>query len=700
MNKKIYYLATILIVLIFKSNISFGQLGFSPKVDSVINLVTTGSVSLLDKILSGDTATVIGGLPYTIISRHYTSESNPKAAQYIYERLTAFGVTARYMNNSATSVNVIGKKTGIKYPNQQYIICCHYDDMPTGAIAPGADDNASGVVGILEAARLLSTYNLDYTVLFIAFDEEERGLYGSYAYVDSAYAHGDSILGVINLDMIGYDGNNDGKMFVITNTASGPLADQYISIINTYRPTLVPIRTVSTTANSDHAPFWTKGWQAFLAIEDNNEFNPYYHTVNDKLVFLNLPFFQKNVQTAIAFLISKANNMIIDITHTPVQSGNNTGNRIATAVIKSPKGIGKLSNAPRLYYSINNGSFNYLNAYYQNLDTFKFSIPGQPLGNSVQYYIAAQDSLAQFIVTIPAGGRGINPPGVIAPPTTFNYVVANIVQVCIGTGTVSIGYPYYTYYDDSRTDMLYTSNEILLAGGTVGSLIQKLGFDVLTASTQQMNGFQIKVQHTTNTTISDFTSSGWTTVFNGVYTVPGTGQQWITLQNPFTWNGSNLLIEICFNNNSWTANSNVNGYPAPTQIIHNHADLVSGDGCVELTTPGTGNTAKPVLCIEFNTSPSGIGNQNEIPLTYSLSQNYPNPFNPVTQIKYALPKSGFVKLIVFDLLGREVAVLVNEEKQAGEYLIDFNGENFSSGVYYYKIEAGDFTAIRKMILIK
>ena len=97
MNKKIYYLATILIVLIFNSNISFGQLGFSPKVDSVINLVTTGSVSFLDKILSGDTATVIGGLPYTIISRHYASASNPKAAQYIYERLIAFQPCPEYL---------------------------------------------------------------------------------------------------------------------------------------------------------------------------------------------------------------------------------------------------------------------------------------------------------------------------------------------------------------------------------------------------------------------------------------------------------------------------------------------------------------------------------------------------------------------------------------------------------------------------
>jgi hypothetical protein len=249
--------------------------------------------------------------------------------------------------------------------------------------------------------------------------------------------------------------------------------------------------------------------------------------------------------------------------------------------------------------------------------------------------------------------------------------------------------------------MLYTAAEILNAGGVSGALIQKIGFDVLTADPLVMNGFKIKFQNTTNTTIAGFTTSGWTEVFNGVYSVPGTGQQYIPLQTPFIWNGtSNLLIEICYNNSTWSANSDVNAYPAPGQIVHAHQDLATGDGCVELTTPGTGNTAKPVLCLEFNTSPNGIGNTGNTPIIYSLSQNFPNPFNPVTRISYSIPKAGFVKIAVYDLLGREVETLVNEERQAGEFMMDFNGETLSSGIYYYKMEAGEFTSIKKMVLIK
>lgn len=87
-------------------------------------------------------------------------------------------------------------------------------------------------------------------------------------------------------------------------------------------------------------------------------------------------------------------------------------------------------------------------------------------------------------------------------------------------------------------------------------------------------------------------------------------------------------------------------------------------------------------------------------LEYALMQNYPNPFNPATQIKFTIPKSGLVTLKVYDLLGRKAAVLVNEERVAGEYSVKFDGSNLASGVYYYQLKSGNYSAIRKMLLIK
>lgn len=90
----------------------------------------------------------------------------------------------------------------------------------------------------------------------------------------------------------------------------------------------------------------------------------------------------------------------------------------------------------------------------------------------------------------------------------------------------------------------------------------------------------------------------------------------------------------------------------------------------------------------------------EIPNVYSLAQNFPNPFNPVTKISYGLPKAGNVKLVVYDVLGKEVATLVNQFQQAGKYAVDFDAANLSSGAYFYRIEAGDFVAIKKMVVLK
>jgi Secretion system C-terminal sorting domain len=94
-------------------------------------------------------------------------------------------------------------------------------------------------------------------------------------------------------------------------------------------------------------------------------------------------------------------------------------------------------------------------------------------------------------------------------------------------------------------------------------------------------------------------------------------------------------------------------------------------------------------------------NSNDVPAIYALGQNYPNPFNPVTQIDYSLPKQSEVVLKVYDALGQEVATLVNHAvKQAGTYSETFNASNLPSGVYFYRISAGDYKDIRKMMLVK
>jgi hypothetical protein len=97
---------------------------------------------------------------------------------------------------------------------------------------------------------------------------------------------------------------------------------------------------------------------------------------------------------------------------------------------------------------------------------------------------------------------------------------------------------------------------------------------------------------------------------------------------------------------------------------------------------------------------SSAKTQSELLLEFSLEQNYPNPFNPSTKIKYSVPLSSNVIIKSFDILGNELETLVNEDKPAGNYEVEFNGSGLPSGIYFYRIEAGEFVETKKMILLK
>jgi hypothetical protein len=92
--------------------------------------------------------------------------------------------------------------------------------------------------------------------------------------------------------------------------------------------------------------------------------------------------------------------------------------------------------------------------------------------------------------------------------------------------------------------------------------------------------------------------------------------------------------------------------------------------------------------------------ENSVPVTFSLSQNYPNPFNTTTEIRYQTSEVSHVTLKVFNALGREVATLVNEVKQPGDYTAPWDGSGAASGVYFYRLQAGYFIATRKLLLLK
>ncbi|PIP78501.1 MAG: hypothetical protein COW85_03930, partial [Ignavibacteria bacterium CG22_combo_CG10-13_8_21_14_all_37_15] len=97
---------------------------------------------------------------------------------------------------------------------------------------------------------------------------------------------------------------------------------------------------------------------------------------------------------------------------------------------------------------------------------------------------------------------------------------------------------------------------------------------------------------------------------------------------------------------------------------------------------------------------TAVSNDNEVIKEYALFNNYPNPFNPVTTITYQLPKDGVVTLKIFDMLGKEVMTLVNEQKEMGRYTVQFDASSLASGMYVYQLRANDYTSTKKMLLLK
>ncbi|MCP4550390.1 MAG: M28 family peptidase [bacterium] len=274
-----------------------------PTVTAIIGQVQQNTLYDYVGDLSGEWAVSIGGSNYTISTRN-TSSGTPiqKATQFAYEHFEDLGLSVSYHNwtSSYSGRNIVAVKPGATSPDEIVIVVAHLDDMPSSGSAPGADDNASGSAGVMIAADILSQYDFERTIRFLLVTGEEQGLLGSAAYANKVYNDGDNIVAVYNMDMIGYDGSGGPTLRIHTRTTGSSgypgdraLADLFVDVVDAYglSSSLTPIIDTDGETRSDHASFWNRGYSAILAIEDDNDFTPYYHTSNDKLSTLNMPYF-------------------------------------------------------------------------------------------------------------------------------------------------------------------------------------------------------------------------------------------------------------------------------------------------------------------------------------------------------------------------------------------------------------------------
>lgn len=785
--KKILQLA-IIPIFVFQSSL-FSQ---SPVVQQIINSVKQDSLIYFVKELTGNIPTIISGTSQTILSRNKSQPGNALSETYIKQKFQSYGLTTTIQSFSTTGKNVLAAQVGTEFPNKKYIVCAHYDDMPSGTTAPGADDNASGTAAVIEAARIFSHYTFPFTIVYALWDEEEQGLIGSDYYATQAANAGDSILGVINLDMIAYDSNNDGVCNV-HNRPVGSSIQLYQKMVEVNTQYGINLNIVSYNPGitaSDHASFWNKNYGAVLLIEDDNDFHQYYHTVNDLLQYYNQPYYVKSAKLALGTLASFALNLNLDLAHTPIASVTTPQVINTNSIISTGLQIGSGSLAPRLYYRTKQGGgsfgqFNPIIGVPSESGIYNFTIPLLPLGTVVQYYLAAQDANSSMVKTLPIGGGGFNPPGSTPPTTFFQFFVAELSVVLndqannINNWTSVNGWNIttakYVSAPSSFTDSPggnYTSN-------TTSTLKynNQIGFtNVLGATLEfdaqwdiEANWDYGQVQISTNN------GTSWTSL-DGQYTNQGTGSfqpneplydgtqtTWVHEMIDIT-NYTSQQISLRFllrtdgsqNLDGWYVdNVKISVYNSivPVELVSFNASLIdngvklnwitateinnmgfdversltpflsNGEGEWEKIGFVNGNgTSTQVQTYTFtdNNSVNGkslyrlkqidfdgsfeYSNIVEVEFglltEYILEQNYPNPFNPVTKITYSLPNEGLVTIKLYDVLGNEVATLVNETKTSGKYEVEFNASGLSSGMYFYKLEVGNYSDIKKMIVLR
>lgn len=664
--KKIFFF---FVIVCFISAISYSQHAIDPRIDSVVNLISTQHIQQNMRALTGDTTAMIGGIPRLIFSRFYTSPGNELAGQYIFEKFQSYGYTPSYFQVDSICKNVIAVKTGTKYPNQKYIIGGHYDNIlwpinpgPLDTVH-GADDNCTGTCGVLEMARLLSGMSFEYTIVFAAWDQEEVSPWGAWGYAYNAMMNGDSIRAYVNMDMLGWNELQRNNFWAGSDSCSKYFNEVFLYFSDKYNPTYNWVYKGSESYGSDQLAFLRNGYKVFNVAEYNVPYNPNYHKITDDYSNIDFPYYTSLLKPTLAFFMAFALNDIIYFGHQPLTSSSDTSSRVATVIIDYPEGISTAEYPPRVYFKANNGHYEFRTAYYQNLDTFKFLIPGFPPETLVKYYFAAQDISGNIIATNPFGGSGISPPGTIPPSRTFSYDVLSNQEYCaencpkpIKDMQITIdSIPIYQPGIVSKVTVnvtIYHKND-----GDLILQLQKFGSSTVNLS--QRNG-----EGGSNYFYTTFDDNASVSITEGA--------------PPFT------------------------GRYKPQSQLSAFKDLsLSGNWVLRIFDAVNGNSGTLAYwCIIFQIRTS-VGIQEPIiPRKFQLSQNYPNPFNSSTRISYSIPKNTSVELKIYDLLGREVRTLVNERQSAGNYTAVFNAGNLASGIYYYILKTDNNTSVRKMVIIK
>ncbi|MFH1699633.1 MAG: M28 family peptidase [Candidatus Zixiibacteriota bacterium] len=324
------------------------------------------------------------------------SQSAKDSRDWIFNKLIEFGYDSVIVDTFQATIysvltecyNIHAYKIGTVMPDHHIIIGAHKDAVPG---SPGADDNGSGTCGVLEVARILKDVDTDLTFIFSLYSGEEQGLHGSWHYANDAKGRGDSIVYMLNMDMIGhYENNNDASLYYGSQM-------EYTYLWQDLADSLTGItgHLDGSSGGSDHYPFIQNGYQATFSAE--YIFSNVYHQPTDSTTHMNFEYMTRMVKASLAtaYTVSQTyvpfNSLDFSVIGSPPNVVFPGKSMPVTIEIVGAYGGTPVENSGYLHYSINGDEYQIIPMASLDPTTYQANLPGLSCDDEISYYFSASE---------------------------------------------------------------------------------------------------------------------------------------------------------------------------------------------------------------------------------------------------------------------------------------------------------------------
>jgi len=667
---------------------------FEPIIQAMVSQVDTAAYHQWIGNLAGANPVLIHGSPFTFTTRSTQAAQCDSAERYVSEQFVNMGYTDvqydPYTFSTTGARNVIATLPGLETPQRVYILGGHLDSTSpqSSTLAPGANDNASGVAAVLEAARILRNYPFKSTIRFIAFTGEEQGLYGSAHYAQAAAARGDSIKGAVITDMIAWH----SALYQIDIEGQTP----WLPLMTVMQDACTAYTTVATqlqfnSFGSDHVSFQNQGFPSFLAIETEYDLYPCYHQTCDTTGRNQMGFGVEVTRACMATVAHLAGPWTPSfyIVHTPLPSTENTaGPYDVTAAIYQ---IDPLQpDSLLLHWTNGTGYQTALLTPAGPPNQYHASIPGQPTGTMVSYFLTATDQSARHTA---------HPTNAPASVHRF-WIGARQTLFAEGFEGAATGWTHGGTKDDWQLDTprhLTEDPAAAYAGTRVyGTDLIGLGAVLGRYENSADTWLESPAIDCSNRTLVKLSFARWLAVERS------NNATWdyarVLVNGTKIWespSGANL-IDTSWVPQEFDISAVADGNPSVKVRFTLHSDTsvnFGGWNLDEVKVTGIDAT------VPTDVAPAAVAHRA------MLYPNVPNPYNPSTTLRFDLPAQGPVELSIYDAGGRWVRTLVRASLDPGPHSYvwdgrDAAGHSMASGIYLYRLTTVDGPQARKMVLVR